>query len=264
MNFSLMLDNMISSSTSEFAKYIESLSCILCVRTSDGATAWWWKGGISHKAGVLVKIGKKEYLERLFEFGEVYLNSIDFFRNHANEEIGDSYEGALYIKDGEVSSFRRNLNYEKIFCVMDLNSFFSEYNSNPYLRYHCNFINLIIARFAFASLNGFAPGEELYVVVINDVQEFNTRFKKVCKRTNAQFVDNRSVTYYDEFSIKPKTAISPFMKRMKYKKQCEIRYLVRNKEIAPLKLNLGSLADIACISNIGDLYYDLSFGVNCA
>ena len=36
---------------------------------------------------LLVKIGKKQYMERLIENGEVYMNTTRFFKEHENEMI---------------------------------------------------------------------------------------------------------------------------------------------------------------------------------
>ena len=55
----------------------------------------------------LVKIGKKEHMERLLRYGEVYMNSTKFFRDYNNAEIGDTYEGALYIENARVAKYRK-------------------------------------------------------------------------------------------------------------------------------------------------------------
>lgn len=64
---------------------------------------------------ILVKIGKKEHMERLLKYGEVYMNSTKFFRDHENAEIGDTYEGALYIENGRVTKYRKKINNEKLY-----------------------------------------------------------------------------------------------------------------------------------------------------
>ena len=247
--------------TTDFLEELKSLACIICIRAKGHVGIWWWKESDLKQSCILAKIGKKEYLERLLEYGEVYMNSIVFFRNHSNPEIGDSYEGALYVKNGQVCRFRKNLDFEKVFCVMDLKGLLPKRMS---FWKHNNYIDEMVVRFAFNLLNGFLPNEDLFVVVIKDVQEFNIRFKKACKRTKVHFLDNRPVVYYDEFDIKPNVALSSFMKRLKYQKQHEVRYLVYNLNVKPLKLYLGSLCDIAYISNVNDLCFELSSIANCA
>lgn len=46
---------------------------------------------------VLVKFGQKVNMKNLYEKGEIYLNPIEFFKNHENPEIGDRYENIMSI-----------------------------------------------------------------------------------------------------------------------------------------------------------------------
>jgi hypothetical protein len=43
------------------------------------------------------------------------------------------------------------------------------------------------------------------------------------------------------------------MKRNKYRKQQETRYVVYKKDENPLTISLGSLKDIACIHNVKEM-----------
>ncbi|WP_088342433.1 hypothetical protein [Robiginitalea sediminis] len=47
----------------------------------------------------LIKFGKKEHLTRLLKEGEIYMNSIEWFKNHEKDGVGDLYEGAMEIKN---------------------------------------------------------------------------------------------------------------------------------------------------------------------
>lgn len=166
---------------------------------------------------LLVKIGKKEYMERLIENGEIYMNTTSFFKEHENPEIGDVFEGALCIKDGKVYEYRENIDNEKLFCIWHINDI-EPICEELINKVYCN-DELYETRIALdlRKLSGFSDDEETYMVVIYNVKEFNVRFKKACKEMKLEFIDNRIVSYYDELTKKSNELITPFMKRNKYK-----------------------------------------------
>lgn len=215
---------------------------------------------------ILVKIGKKEHLERLIEYGEVYMNTTKFYRDHDNPEIGDPYEGALYIKDGRVADFRDNLYHEKLFCMWNLNNMFPLYDDIIHSTHYDSDTGYTHIALDLRKLSGFTPGEDPYMVVIKDVRQFNQRFKEACKKQRVEFVNARIVEYYDEYAIKPHIRLSPFWKRLRYKKQQEIRFLVKRNDRNPLVLKLGSLKDIAEIHNVNEhcLHVIGNLKKNCA
>lgn len=202
---------------------------------------------------LLVKIGKKEHMEKLINNGEVYMNTTVFFRENNNSEIGDKFEGALHIKDGLVSEYRENLDYEKLFCMWHINDTTPIYEELIYSDYYDKKLDQTRLALDLRNLSGFTDNEDPYMVVIYNVKEFNNRFKKACKELNVEFVDNRIVSYYDELTIKPDRIITPYMKRKKYQKQQEVRFLVMKDDNNPLIVTLGSLKDIACIHNVKEI-----------
>ncbi len=201
------------------------------------------------KCHFLVKIGKKEYMEKLIENGEVYMNTTRYFREHKNPEIGDEFEGALYIKDGKVSEYRENLDNEKLFCMWHINDT-TPVSEELIYSYHVGETDQVRVAFDLRKLSGFTDNEDSYMVVIYNVKEFNKRFSKACEELNVKFVGSRIVSYFDELKVKPDRMITPYMKREKYKKQQEVRYLILKDNNGPLTLSLGSLKDIACIHDV--------------
>ena len=199
---------------------------------------------------LLVKIGKKEYMERLLKSGEVYMNSTKFFRDHANAEIGDTYEGSLYIENGRVAKYRKKINHEKLYCMWHINSMFPLHQDIVHSIVYDETTGKRTVNLDFRKLSGFTPGEDTYMVVIRDVKEFNERFYRACKK--ADFVKHSVVTYYDEYTINPNKRLSPFHKRKRYEKQQEIRYLAYKDTNKALILKLGSLEDIAGIYNVNE------------
>ena len=202
---------------------------------------------------LLVKIGKKQYMERLIENGEVYMNTTRFFKEHENPEIGDLFEGALYIKDGRVLEYRESSDNEKLFCMWHINDTIPVDEELVYYAYYDDETDKAKLALDLRKLSGFTDDEDPYMVVVYNVKEFNNRFKEACKKSNVEFIDNRAVSYYDEQTISPNRVVTPFMKRNKYRKQQETRYVVYKKDENPLTISLGSLKDIACIHNVKEM-----------
>lgn len=201
---------------------------------------------------LLVKIGRKEHMERLLKNGEVYMNSTKFFRDHKNAEIGDTYEGALYIENGRVAKYRKKISKEKLYCMWNINSLLPLHQDIVHSIVYDETTGKRTVNLDFRELSGFTPGEDTYMVVIRDVKEFNERFYRACKKAKADFVKHSVVTYYDEYTINPNKRLSPFHKRKRYEKQQEIRYLAYKDTNKALILKLGSLEDIAGIYNVNE------------
>ena len=47
----------------------------------------------------LIKFGKEEHIENLLKKGEIYMNTIQWFKNYEKEGIGDIYEGAIEVEN---------------------------------------------------------------------------------------------------------------------------------------------------------------------
>lgn len=203
---------------------------------------------------LLVKIGTKEHMEKLIERGEVYMNTTKYFGDESdNNEIRDEFEGVLYIENGKPLKYRENLDNEKLFCLWNINNEKPIYEELIHSVIYDKELNQTKIALDFRKLSGFTDNEDPYMVVIYNVKEFNNRFKKACKELNVEFVDNRIVSYYDELTIKPDRIITPYMKRKKYQKQQEVRFLVMKDDNNPLIVTLGSLKDIACIHNVKEM-----------
>lgn len=46
---------------------------------------------------LLIKIGRKEHIENLFYRGEIFMNTISYYWNCENSQVGDDLEGPLTI-----------------------------------------------------------------------------------------------------------------------------------------------------------------------
>lgn len=201
---------------------------------------------------ILIKIGKKDHMQLLLNEGEVYMNSTEFFRTNKNEEIGDEYEGAMCIKNGKVSDSRENLDFEKLFCMWHINNINPVHDSLIHRIEYDKESDSTRMTIDLRKLSNFTPNEESYAVVINNVREFNRRFKLACEKNKLQYHGNKVVKYYDPEKISEETILTPFWKRNSYDKQQEIRYFIEIANKEALKLYLGPLNDIATIINVNE------------
>lgn len=201
---------------------------------------------------ILIKIGKKDHMQSLLNDGKVYMNSTEFFRTNENEEIGDEYEGAMYIKNGKVGDFRENLDFEKLFCMWHINNINPVHDSLIHRIEYDKVSDSTRMTIDLRKLSKFTPNEASYAVVINNVREFNKRFKLACEKNKLQYHGNKVVKYYDPDKISEEKILTPFWKRNSYDKQQEIRYFIEKADKKPLELYLGSLNDIATIINVNE------------
>lgn len=190
----------------------------------------------------LMKIGKEEFMDDLLKKGIVYMNTTKYFRDHPNPEIGDPFEGALEVQDGEVIEWRKDIEKEKLYCMWNIN------NATPLecesLEYDDKTNNYYIS-YDLKKLQKFSDDISEYpcVIIIHNIDEFNRRIEDVCKKKGL-ILDRKIVKYYDENSKRP-IKVSAFLKREKYSHQQEARYLVHLDNSEPYKIEIGNIEDIA-------------------
>lgn len=190
------------------------------------------------KCLLLMKIGKEEFMYDLMKKGIVFMNTTEYFRDHPNYEIGDSFEGAAIVQNGTVVEWRKDLDKEKLYCMWQIN------NVMPFECDSAEYDEKTNKHYVFFKLSkycGFADNS--FVVVIRNIKEFNRRIEVACERKGLT-VERQIVHYYDKSSYKPKK-VCPFMKRKQYSHQQEVRYLVHTDSSKPLTLEIGSIEDIA-------------------
>lgn len=193
---------------------------------------------------LLVKVGKREYIEKMFNDGELYLNTTDYFRTNNDPYIGDCFEGADSVENGQVVKYRDELEYEKIYCMWNINSTLPLNNEYIHTIQHKN-KEIVLDLRKFQKIHS----DDSLMIIIYNVKEFNRRFEIACKKEKLNFIDRKIVSYYDEKSKKRQQKITPFMKRLRYKNQQEIRYLIKQSDDKPLTITIGNLSDIALLVN---------------
>lgn len=199
------------------------------------------------KVYFLFKRGLKEHIQALYENGEVFINSIEFIRNcDNNEERSDEDDGIYYrrfLGDGEVTmcNIGKDINnngvtfsaiditektdYEEKGNIYCLTGIFSDHLSGDRK-------DLIFNTKSF--------GES--IILIHSPNKFlNRLFKALIKEGYKDFKSNKVAYYDNSYSGE----VGFFKKHEKFRSQNEYRIYIPNKNNEPIKLNIGSLKDIA-------------------
>ena len=194
-----------------------------------------------------LKFGKKEYMEKLIYEGEVFFNTVQFYRNYENTEIGDPNEGIsalLHLPNGKlwyagkcigearnrVLKKNENINNKNLFCLYGIENQNAINNTNEDNE-------LIIKLSQFTNFG-------THCVLINDIPSFTKRLlQKVFEKKLK--LEHQLVYYYNPNSYNG--PITPFMKDEKFSHQCEYRFLVHNTKNESIKFSIGNIEDIAHI-----------------
>jgi len=199
---------------------------------------------------LFIKFGEEIHIKKLYEEGELYLNTIEYFtKKEGNKEIGDDWEDVRY--NGQVKNFKLedkdrtiltapSANFQKhvpelgnLYCLWCLD--------DEYVLNHLN-KNDNTLTFSTSEHKGFVNNGKLCYVVIKNLKEFIKRVENELNRMNLKFKMG-PVTYFDEKTYSG--PVNHFMKRKQYEKQQEFRILVHNTENAALIIHIGSILDIA-------------------
>ena len=214
---------------------------------------------------LFIKFGEKKYIKKLFEEGELFLNTVDYYTKQENKEIGDSWEDVVWTEpitdfksrvnntvitapSGSLQIHEQNLS-QNLYCLWSLDDNRAIDNMNKEDN------SLIIDT---SNYNGFVNDGQVCYVVITNLEAFIDRVKNELNKRNLKSKFG-SVEYFRE--DKHVGVVHRFMKRNKYKKQNEFRIIVDNKDNSPLKINIGSMKDIAHYFE-GNLEFKMTFEVN--
>ena len=200
---------------------------------------------------MLLKFGKKNHMLKLIESGEVYFNTVDYFRTTEGDvHRSDSMEGTSFIKRiynielyhedkliGNSNSGKLFLRHKKdsgnIYCLTGIERGQLELDTMSNLK-----ISQELSRF------------DEYVVVIYAPRYF---IKRIDKKINdiglkmiycpVKYLDTKD--YYGNYNI--------FHKPIELKYQSEFKLFIQNENKQPMKINIGSIQDIAFMTKVADL-----------
>lgn len=201
----------------------------------------------------LIKIGKTPHQQALFEKGEIYMQTHEYFRKLEDKNgRGDIFEGAEKIEqlkwvkikaEGVEITLKKE---DGSLARGNVASIKSDYFYNIYSM--IGFSSKDIGKIEPIPKKNEGLGD--YFILIHNVKEFNKRIKQ--KLDELQIQHQWSwVTYYDEYQLEGE--ISPFHKPSAFQYQKEVRIVAVNEKDEPLKFEIGSIADIAVACRIGQL-----------
>ncbi len=196
------------------------------------------------------KLGRKDYMESLFNEGLIYMNSVAFFRDLAKKGQGDKYEGAELIRAGQPIKYRNNIEKEKVYCMWHINNFTEPMGSGVYANYYSDTMcEMSIDTRSY--VDEFADGcfEDLRVVAIHNLKEFHSRLRSAIHRNNIEHYEMGEIQYYN-LDETTNITVGRYMKPNAFKHQNEIRYYVEDTNNDPLSLKIGNISDIASIHKV--------------
>lgn len=196
---------------------------------------------------ILFRRGKTENIKNLFEKGEIYINTVDFIRDcDNNQDRSDPYDSIakrqflgdvkvkicdvgkdidkdgipLNGKDGVITI--DTINKSNIYCLSGI------------------YTKDLMDKTEVTEFKTKSFGESL--IVISNPRKFIQRVKKALFEGGYKNIKFKPVDYYpNEYS----GYIGTFKKHQNFSHQNEFRLYVPNSENKPIKINIGSIKDIA-------------------
>jgi|GEM_PF-2960878 hypothetical protein len=201
----------------------------------------------------LLKIGSKEHQTALFEKGEIFMKQQNYFQGLEDNKVqGDKYEGSDFIEQVEWMKIS-NVNTGKLTIMNKGNGSKINHTSRDpsQLKNIYSMVGL-----SESDINNDQPIKQKnielgkYFTLIYNVKEFNSRLLRKLRAIGYNPKWNW-VKYYNEYDYEG--TLDSFSKPKDYSYQKEVRYVVNPTSNAPIKVQIGSLADIAVLCKIESL-----------
>ncbi len=197
-----------------------------------------------------LKFGEYENILDLYENGTIYMNSIQFFRTHKDDKLrSDKFEGVSSIKNFPSGKFEiKELNYSGEYISMQLFESFKEVVGNLYCLYCISSYHIPNPLDFRIDKRNLAFGDVCLMVENNP--EFLKRVTNKLTELGLKFRHD-PVDYYDVDKKNGKLTL--FDKPKEYEYQNEFRFYVQTESTEPLKIQIGSLRDIAKMYSARDI-----------
>lgn len=201
---------------------------------------------------MLFKLGKKEHMDALYENGEIYMQTVSYFRSleEAADGRGDKNECASeYYGMNSLNKLELTIKFPGMSQITiskegGTHSISIDHNPtnniNIYSLCYTNF-DIIKSKNSIISDLNFAEGKD-YIVLIHNHKEFVSRILKEINKTTP-FVEAKKVEYIDEFNFGGEVGF--FRKLRKYEHQSEYRIVAKFNDSGVRKFHIGSISDIA-------------------
>ena len=191
----------------------------------------------------LIKFGKEEHIRSLVEKGEVYLNTIEYFKNAEHKEIGDKFEGASLIVNME--NFKIKVEHPTLDKPLLLNGITGQLTNYSGDYTHCFSIYAVSNRL-FEDKDNHKVDARMqefgtHCVLIEQPHDFLGRILDEIKKITGTYAWN--FVNYNDFTPLGEHKPSHFDKTQDLSHQAEYRILARLKTEEPLKLQIGNIKD---------------------
>lgn len=203
----------------------------------------------------LLKFGKQEHIEALQKKGQIYMNTMAYFRKLPEETlIGDSYEGIQFIMQLKNLSISFKSGEKSIpFLKNGIGNMYptNKIEGNIYCMYGADEDTLVEY---YKDDHGILPlgctfRDIEYMAAINNPKEFMRRLTDHLDMAGHKY-KYAPVEYLDYGTYEG--ALNQFHKRKKYEGQNELRVYVENWRDMPLSIEIGDLSDICQIGKAQD------------
>lgn len=203
---------------------------------------------------LLLKFGEKKYMNDLFYNGNIFMNSIQFFRKFEDGKLrGDKYEGISKVWNFPSGTFEiESLNYKGEYISIHLRESYENVLGNIYSLY-------CISYHGWKNPNDFKidlrnKNFGSHCVIIKDLPKFFSLIENKLNEMNLNF-KHGFVNYYDKNKVTK--SITLFEKPLEFEYQKEFRFYIIRDSNEPIKINIGSLEQIAELHKIEDVVYNL-------
>lgn len=196
---------------------------------------------------ILFRRGKTEDIKNLFEKGEIYMNTVDRIREcDNNQDRSDPYDSILqrqFLGDVKVKMCDVGQDINKDGVSLNAKECVINIDSNNKGNIYCLsgiYSKDLIDKAEVTEFKTKSFGESL--IVISNPRKFIQRVKKALLEEGYKDIQSKPVDYYpNEYS----GHIGPFKKHQNFSHQNEFRIYVPNSDNKPIKINIGSIKDIA-------------------
>lgn len=199
---------------------------------------------------ILFRRGEYEHMEKLFKEGEIYINTVDYIRtcdeNQDRSDINDSMDERDVLHDVKITmcDMGQDINKDGITCPYD--SCVINYEKYKKGNIYCLsgiYTNDLIDTKGVTKFDTKSFGE--YLIVIFQPSKFIKRVKTALSEIGYEGIQYDRVDYYND-TYCGSTGI--FKKNEKYSSQNEFRFYIPNVEDRAIKINIGSIENIAKMS----------------
>ncbi|NRT13601.1 hypothetical protein [Flavobacterium sp. 14A] len=191
----------------------------------------------------LIKFGDEANIIKLFEKGEIYMNTIKSFKQSDRKEIGDKYEGTVDIKNfhnGELTLYLPDNPITLKTSKLQLSESYKNHIGNIFCSYALS--DKLLYRKPVHKIDSRMQTFGSHCIIIKDVSKFLNAIFSELKNRNIDYSHN--IVKYHNYN-KNDHQLTLFDKPHNYAYQKEHRIIAYTDLDEPLKFEIGSIKEYA-------------------